>query len=446
MFLLVPFYTRVLSPEDYGNGDMIVTIISFLIPIFSLCVSEGALRFSIGKNNKSIIFMYSIKTIFIGFLILILLGPIFYSINLIRPYLLDFYLLYLFTILNQFFNQFLRGLNKIKLIGIVGVVATIVNLLSNIVLLVIFNTGIRGYLTAYVLTSLISSVLLFIFGRLYKFIEKTPKTHPLKGEMLKFNIPLIPNKVSWWTISTFSRYVLRYFYGANLLGIYTAANKVPTVVSTVYGVVQQSLLLSVLDEYEETKSYSFFSKAYNIMDSLLLVIVVILNMIIKFIALFLFGDEFFNAYLITPMLIVSIFFGSLHGNITTVFSAKKKTKTLFSNSFLGMGTTLLLSLVLVPRFGMGGAGFSTLFSYFIVWIHLFIKSGEFIDWGIHKLSKIAMYSLIVAQSILILLIPYSYYLIYSLFALTVIMGIRHKDLKSILKISFKSIKRVFKKA
>ena len=44
-FLLVPFYTYVLSTSDYGTSDLIITISSMIWPLFTLLIDDAVLRF-----------------------------------------------------------------------------------------------------------------------------------------------------------------------------------------------------------------------------------------------------------------------------------------------------------------------------------------------------------------------------------------------------------------
>ena len=55
-FLLVPFYTAVLAPSEYGVVDILQTGSMLLIPIFSLTISESVFRYGMDKscNKKSV--------------------------------------------------------------------------------------------------------------------------------------------------------------------------------------------------------------------------------------------------------------------------------------------------------------------------------------------------------------------------------------------------------
>ena len=63
--LLVPLYTSVLSTEEYGIVDLIISTISLLLPILTCSTAEGVLRFSFTNENYArdsltISFVYSI--------------------------------------------------------------------------------------------------------------------------------------------------------------------------------------------------------------------------------------------------------------------------------------------------------------------------------------------------------------------------------------------------
>lgn len=51
-FLMVPLYTSILSTEEYGTYDLYTTTAFLLMPLFSVCVSEAVLRFSLDKNKS----------------------------------------------------------------------------------------------------------------------------------------------------------------------------------------------------------------------------------------------------------------------------------------------------------------------------------------------------------------------------------------------------------
>ena len=52
VFLLVPFYTNVLTTAEYGIADIFQVTLLLLVPALTINMGEGALRFGIEKKNK----------------------------------------------------------------------------------------------------------------------------------------------------------------------------------------------------------------------------------------------------------------------------------------------------------------------------------------------------------------------------------------------------------
>lgn len=369
VFLLLPLYTRTMSSDALGRSDLIISLISFLLPLFTLCVYEGVLRFGMDRRlDIQQVFTYGLYVIALGFVILLFCAQLFK--NVLGNNLILFYLIYIFTCLNQYFNQFARALDKIKLIGIVGVIGTVILVGANIIFLYYKKLGLEGYLISYLLMNLIVSFVLFINGKLYKFITFKRIDLNIQKEIFHYNGPLVPSKINWWMISISNRYILGYLYGTNLVGLYTAANKLPSVITTVYGIVQQALLLSVIEE-EEKKTGTIYKQINKLMGFVLAIAAVAISLGSTWGAGFLFGDNFYAAWKLVPLLVLSAYFGSLHGNITTIYMARKNTKVLFCNSLIGMISSLVFNFIFIKFMGLNGAVFAIGLTYFTVWFHLY---------------------------------------------------------------------------
>ena len=53
MFIMTPLFTRWLSQADYGTFDLIVTYISFLMPIITLECAEAMFRYLLDANKEN---------------------------------------------------------------------------------------------------------------------------------------------------------------------------------------------------------------------------------------------------------------------------------------------------------------------------------------------------------------------------------------------------------
>lgn len=369
VFLLVPLYTHIMSTSDFGTSDLIMSIISVVFPVFSLCVSEGVLRFGLDKKwDKTEVFTLGLVIIGAGFIILLFFYPIIKL--LVKDFIYLFYLLYLANSLNTYFNQFARALDKIALIGILGVLNSITIVGFNIIFLLYLEWGIQGYLLAYLLSYFISAIIFFYKGNMYKYInlQKIEKKYCI--ELLKYSIPLIPNRINWWLISVSNRYILQIISGSHYVGIYSAASRLPNVLTTIYGIVQQALQLSVIESYENNQSESVYQVINRIMKTILAICVVIVGIVITSLSNWIFGIEFQLAWRLVPILLLATYFGSLHGNLITLYIAKKETKILLLNSIIGAFISILSNFFLIMFLNLYGAAISFFITYFVTWLHL----------------------------------------------------------------------------
>ncbi|HEV1606354.1 TPA: oligosaccharide flippase family protein, partial [Streptococcus pneumoniae] len=152
IFLLVPIYTRVLTTTEYGFYDLVYTTIQLFVPILTLNISEAVMRFLMkdGVSKKSV-FSIAVLDIFIGsiaFALLLLVNNLFSLSDLISQYSIYIFVIFVFYTLNNFLIQFSKGIDKIGVTAISGVISTAVMLAMNVILLVVFDWGLLGFFIA----------------------------------------------------------------------------------------------------------------------------------------------------------------------------------------------------------------------------------------------------------------------------------------------------------
>ena len=78
VLILVPLYTSALSPAEYGTVDLIAQTANILIPIFTLSISEAALRFGLDTKDeieRKRIYTVCLRVIAIGLLLMAVIFP-----------------------------------------------------------------------------------------------------------------------------------------------------------------------------------------------------------------------------------------------------------------------------------------------------------------------------------------------------------------------------------
>ena len=87
VFLMMRYYTAVLSTADFGISDLITQTANVLIPIATVSIASGIIRFGLIKaNDKREIFSIGIVTVLCGYLLVLLFAPLLHSIDKYAPY------------------------------------------------------------------------------------------------------------------------------------------------------------------------------------------------------------------------------------------------------------------------------------------------------------------------------------------------------------------------
>lgn len=401
IFFLLPFYTRYLSTAEYGNADLVISTVSLFIPLFTLEIASGVMRYSIDNPKKGNCYLLNgIMVQMTGFLGLIICWPIFKYIHLFDGYLLMFYILYITTALYTLFSYYSRGVGCIKLVGIVGVLNTVVVIISNIVFLAFFRIGLIGYLLAYILGYGISIVSFIISLKRKKFLSRSCVDKIVIKNMLRYSIPLAPNNISWWGVSSVNKYIINAFFNSGVLGLYSVALRIPSLITTVQNIIAEGLLLSVLEEYGTEKSEKYYSNLYKIYSAFSLLMVSIVIMLSKILSKFLFSQEFFEAWKYVPCLCLSPMWGALSGYLGSFYAASKKNKGMFLSTVFGACVSIVITLVLINDLEIYAVLIGNIAAYFLIWLYRWIDVRKILKLNVNIMLDIISWMLVIILAFL----------------------------------------------
>lgn len=404
-FFLVPLYTYVLTTEDYGTADLMSTTVSLLLPILSFNIQDAVLRFSLdeGTDSRAVLSIAS-KIVAIGSAVmggvLILLG--FSNIlNVEWQYLVYLWVSYFSHALYSSFQMYLKSKDRAKIIVIASIASTFVCCILNIALLLWFELGVIGYLIATASASVVSSLVCFFFGGLYKDIDFSISDKELLKKMLLFSAPLIINSLAWWVNSASDRYILTFFQGPSANGIYSISYKMPTILSTLQTIFYNAWSISAIKEFDRDDRDGFIGNIYSLFSCISLVGCSAILIVNPFLAKFLYAKDFYLAWKYVPALLVGTAFNGLSLVQGCLFSAVKRTKDVSVSTIVGAIVNTVLNFVLIYSIGIQGAAIATMVGYIASWLMRSIKLNKCvvkikIDWFSHVTTLV----LIITQGVL----------------------------------------------
>ncbi|NLK28271.1 MAG: oligosaccharide flippase family protein [Clostridiales bacterium] len=395
-FILVPLYTYYLSTEQFGTADLIMTTATMLTPIISASIFEAVFRFVLDKNRvQDIIITNSVFIALIGFIIVCIIYPLLSFFNVFGDNLIYFYLILLVRIFEQVFALYAKGLGKVKVFAINGMLLTFTTGALSILFLVYLDFGIAGYFWAIIVSNAISIVFLNIMTKGYKSISLSKFDRKIMKELLNFSVPMIPNSIMWSLMNTFSRYFILFFAGISANGLFAVASKIPVLINLISQVFLQAWQISAIEEYDSNSKSTFYSNVFTHLSSTLFIGVSVSIVVIKIIFGSFFAAEYFSAWMVVPFLLLGTVFSSFSTFLGTNYIAAKQTKGVFKTSIYGGVISTLLNLILIPFFGIVGAGISSMLSFFTVFIIRFYDTKKYIDmnikWSVFTSSLIIIF-------------------------------------------------------
>ena len=403
-FLLVPLYTNLFAPSEFGIFANIYAYIAMLNVLFSIGLESGYFKFAstleVGtkKENFSHPFLTVCLNAFILSSILFFFSSDFTSVFQIAPVRQD---LIKYTALILFFDAivlvpfaYLRLNNKPKIFALIKIINIIVNVSLNVLLIVVFKYGIE----AIFISNLVASVLTFII--LLPIIIKNLKisfNKKLLIELFKFSIPYIPAGISSNIVQVISRPILTYLTDSSTVGIFQANYKLGIFMMLFVSMFDFAWRPFFLNNAREKNAKQMFSKVMTLFILAASAIFLVLSVFIDNIGMMnipfkghLIGEAYWGGLKIVPIILLSYLFYGIYINLMAGIYIEKKTKYLPLITGVGAVISICTNFLLIPELNIIGAALASLFSYTAMTIGIYIVAQKYykIEYEFNKIAYI----------------------------------------------------------
>lgn len=310
------------------------------------------------------------------------------------------FLLFIAIALNSILTELAIGSEKLKAVAVSGVLSTFVNIALNLYLLLVLKLGLSGYFLASIIGQLFQ-IIYFVFAlRIRKTILGKEIFRPdTESRMLAYSKPQIVNNIGWWVNNASDRYVVTWFCGVGVNGIYSVAYKIPAIINMLGGIFSQATGITVVKHFDAEDKDGFFSSTYEFYNVFMVICCSIIICLDKIIASFMFAKDFYVAWQFVPFLVMASMFGAVSGYLGGVFSAQYAAKEFSKSTIVGAAVNVVVNFILTPFMGAIGAAFATLISYFVIWLMRFIFVKRTMLFQIQIKKDILAYTLLLTQSL-----------------------------------------------
>ncbi len=421
VFLLLPLYTYVLSPESFGRADMLLQTANLLLPVVSVGIMHAVVRFGLDKGySRQTVFTTAAVVLAIGLAVFACTVPLFSFLDHVGSYA-PLLLLFLITALTRsLFSQFVRTQHYIRLYALDGLLSTVYTIIFNIIFLVWLQLDVVGYLLAIIVADTLSCLFLFTVAGLGRFFRLKSMKKPVTRAMLLYALPLIPTQMFWWITNVSDRFFITYMIGEAENGLYATAYRIPSIVSIASTIFIEAWQLSSVSEENPIKRQKFFSDIFLALQGICFVAAGFLIISCRLIMSIIVNERYFLAWQYIPTLIMATIFSCFVSFLGSVYMVKKRSIVTFITMMMGALANLVLNFLLIPILGVSGAALATVISYLLVFIIRAVNSRKYIKINFNVFKIIINILLLSGMCVVMIFEVDYYYVICSMILVAVI--------------------------
>lgn len=390
-FILLPLYSKYLSPDQYGIVTSMQVVSAILAIFFTLSIERSIFRMYFDYKTKEEK-KYFIGSISLFFYLVSLLNLIIMLVFL-KKYIsmiftsIDFYPYYLFAILISYFTLFsnipkiiFQVQQKASVFFLLSLLQLVLNTSFVIVFIVFLKQGAYGMLKGQLIAAAVITPLFLILN--LKNVRFNLNYHIIK-KCLLFSLPMIPAFLSAWVMNLSDRIFIERYINLYDLGIYSFGQRISSISVLLAGsfyMAYEPFFYKTANENVLEESKRKLSKFNNFFFLFLLFFSFLICLFIKELIVFLVNEKYFPSYKIVPLLIFGMFIGQSASLFNLSLYQEKKSNIVMICILITALVYIMLNFILVPRFGIYGAAYTAIISNFILFTlnYYFSKRAYFI--------------------------------------------------------------------
>ena len=371
-FFLLPLYTALLDPSDYGIVDLISTYAALLLPIVGLELGMGLFRFMLDVRHdeqKQDCLISTVMTVThlqsAGFFLLFTVIQCFVH----SPYKIFLAIEIILNLYSSLMMQIARGFGRNDIYSAASFLSASTMVMLNVLFIAVMRLGVYGMFYGLILSKIITNLYLVCALKIWRhyYVRMFDKAE-LK-EIMKYSMPLVPNQLSWWFIGASDRVVISNVLGVAFNGLYSVANKFSTMYITFYNIFNLAWTESAALHINDKDGEEFLNKTISMMYSLFSAICIGIIACMPFVFPLLINEKYEGAYPQIPILMIAVMCQSVVGLVSVAYTAKKMSAAIAKTSFWIALINLSTDLMMIRFVGLYAASLSTLLAYGVMMLY-----------------------------------------------------------------------------
>lgn len=369
-FFLIPLYTNRLSTTEYGDYDLVITIVTLLVSVGFFQIWDGMFRMSFdseNENDKYNVISICIKGYGMGIFVFSML---YFGVSRLLSFQ-NIWLPFAFGILlgAQYMYSFAaRVFLKNKLFVISGAANTIVIAVTNLILIICFHMGVESLYYAQILGCTVQILIIEFRLHLIPNMLKYRMDYDRLKRILKFSFPLCIATISYWLLSGYTKIIINRVCGSDENGLFAIASSIANIAVIAVNVFQFAWNeTAYLMANEENRSV-MYRKCLDLLFCTVWVCCAGFCTAIGIIFPYYVGEAFQQSSVVIPYLMIGVSANAIAGFLGTLFMTEQKTSFIMVSTLLASGFNIAFSKLCTGAYGLLGAVLVLSMSFMILMV------------------------------------------------------------------------------
>jgi len=388
-FLLVPLYTSIFVPSDYGVLSVLLSLVAFAMVVLTYGLETSFFHFATKEKDSEAVFTT-------GFLSLIATTLLFLVLAIPQSSLIaellhiseneNFvtYLIWIlaFDVLSSLPFAKLRLDNKPWHFASIRIVNISVNIGLNLFFFLLCPYLVKqGYAASFIdsfydpsfgigyifIAYFTSSLLTFLLLLPKVFKVKFTFDYALWKKMITYGFPLLFSGLAYVTNEMVDRFLLDYLLPADIastqVGIYSACYKIAIFMSLFIQAFRYGAEPFFFAQAQKEGAKDQYASVMRYFVAFTGLIFLVVNVYIDIIKGFLRNDAYHEGLAVVPILLLANLFSGIYFNLSVWYKVSDKTRFGAYLSIFGALLTISFNILLIPSFSYIGSAWATLICY-----------------------------------------------------------------------------------
>ncbi|MGY5354887.1 lipopolysaccharide biosynthesis protein [Wenyingzhuangia sp. IMCC45467] len=377
-FVLLPLYTKYLSPAEYGIVESMLALGMVLTIFFSMATERSMFRL---YYDYSSLFKKKIFIANISFLIFLFSSIVLLLLFVLKDYVeliytsISFTPYYVYAIINAYFMAFAfipQTMYQVQEKALKFLLITISSFFIGIVFIlyyvVVLNQGAEGLLKGKMIGNLVMLpvyIYLIYKNSVFRISKKVLKN------IISFSLPMVPTLLTAWVLNMSNRIFIERYFTLDDVGIFSMAYRISSLVGMLLGAVFTAYnpvfyRLANNKNEDQVVSKAKIADLNHLILTLSIIICFGLSFFSKELVYFLLDEKYSESAYLIPVITLSNMLIQVAAFYNLMIYQSKKSVLIMTVSIIGAICSIGFNYLLVPMLGAYGAAWAAVLSAIVL--------------------------------------------------------------------------------